>query len=40
MSFLSERRKETTKHKAIENDDNLDWLEDYIKEIVRILKNE
>jgi len=31
MSFISGHR--NIKHKAIENDDNLDWLDEYIKEI-------
>jgi len=38
MSFVSGHR--NIKHKAIENDDNLDWLEDYIKEIWRIIKDD
>jgi hypothetical protein len=36
MSFISSYRKE--KHLSIENDDNLDWLDDYIKETSRIIK--
>jgi len=40
MSFVSSFRNETTKHKAIHNDDNLEWLDDYIKEISRVLKKE
>jgi site-specific DNA-methyltransferase (adenine-specific) len=38
MNFISWHR--NIKYKAIENDDNLDWLEDYIKEISRIIKND
>jgi hypothetical protein len=38
MSFVSSHRKE--KHIKIENDDNLEWLEDYIKEISRVVKKE
>jgi site-specific DNA-methyltransferase (adenine-specific) len=37
MSFQSNYRK--VKHKKIKNDDCLDWLEDFIKEIYRISKN-
>lgn len=38
MSFISSYRKE--KHIKIENDDNLEWLDDYIKEISRVVKKE
>jgi len=37
MSFQSNYRK--IKHKIIKNDDCLDWLEDFIKEIYRVSKN-
>ena len=38
MSFQSNFRKE--KHLEIQNDDNLDWLPSWIKEIDRVTKNE
>jgi len=38
MDFQSSYRKE--KHIKIKNDANLDWLEDYIKEIARVVKKE
>lgn len=40
MSFVSSFRHETTKHKAIANDDNLDWLEDFVIETARVLKED
>lgn len=39
MSFLSSFRQERTKHKAIENDDNLDWIDDFLSEIKRVKKD-
>lgn len=38
MSFLSSFRKEATKHIPIKNDDNLDWLEEFLIQIKRISK--
>lgn len=40
MSFLSSFRKEATKHKAIENDDNLDWLDWFIQDTARVMKED
>ena len=38
MSFQSNRRKEL--HKSIQNDDNLDWLGEWVKELKRVCKDE
>jgi site-specific DNA-methyltransferase (adenine-specific) len=38
MSFQSNHRKE--KHKKIENDDNLDWLLNWVNELKRIVKDD
>jgi site-specific DNA-methyltransferase (adenine-specific) len=38
MSFQSNRRKEL--HKSIQNDDNLDWLGGWVKELKRVCKDE
>jgi len=38
MSYLSSRRKD--KHIKIENDENIDWFKDFIKECYRILKDD
>lgn len=38
MSFQSNRRKEL--HKSIQNDDNLDWLDGWVKELKRVCKDE
>jgi len=38
MEFQSNFRK--TKHKSIQNDDNLDWLGDWVKELKRVCKDE
>jgi len=38
MSYKSNWRKD--KHKAIEGDDNLDWLHDWVKEIKRVMKDD
>ena len=38
MSFQSNHRKE--KHKKIENDDNLDWLPNWVNELKRIVKDD
>lgn len=38
MSFQSNRRKEL--HKIIQNDDNLDWLGEWVKELKRVCKDE
>lgn len=40
MSFVSSFRNERTKHKAIENDDSLEWVDDFLLEIKRISKPE
>ena len=37
MNFRSNYRKE--KYQSLENDDSLDWLDDFVSEIFRILKN-
>lgn len=39
MSFVSERRNEWSKHKAIENDDSLEWIDDFLIEIKRVSKD-
>ncbi len=38
MEFQSNFRK--TKHKSIQNDDNLDWLGEWVKELKRVCKDE
>ena len=38
MAFQSNYRK--TKHKRVQNDDNLDWLEGWVKELKRVCKPE
>lgn len=38
MSFQSNRRK--VLHKSIQNDDNLDWVENWIKEVKRVCKDD
>jgi len=38
MSFQSNHRK--VKHKSIQNDDNLDWLGEWVKELKRVCKDE
>lgn len=38
MSFQSNFRKE--KHKAIQNDDNLDWISDWVTELKRVTKED
>lgn len=38
MSFQSNHRKE--KHKKIENDDNLEWLPEWVSEIKRVVKED
>ena len=38
MSFQSNYRK--VKHKSIQNDDNLDWLGEWVKELKRVCKDE
>ena len=38
MSFQSNHRK--VKHKSIQNDNNLDWLGDWVKELKRVSKDE
>lgn len=39
MCFVSNRRKLETKHKKITNDDNLDWLSEFVRQSHRISKN-
>jgi len=38
MNFQSNRRK--VLHKSIQNDDNLDWLEKWVKELKRVCKDD
>lgn len=40
MSFVSSFRNERTKHKEIENDDTLEWVDDFLLQIKRISKPE
>jgi len=39
MLFVSSFRSEWSKHKAIENDDSLEWIDDFLKEIKRVSKD-
>lgn len=40
MSFLSSFRQEHTKHKAIENDNSLEWIDEFLQNIQRVSKPE